>query len=155
MTSIYAKSRDNARTPMQWDGSANAGFTAGEPWIEVNENYRQINAETEMADPDSVFRFYQKLIALRKEYPVIVDGKFTLLFPEDEQIFAYTRSSKDSQLLVLANFSGKEASCSLPEMWAEGQVLACNYEKENSAGEGEWKRGHLRPYEAVMVLCQK
>lgn len=155
MTSIYAKSRDNARTPMQWDGSANAGFTAGEPWIEVNENYRQINAEAEMADPDSVFRFYQKLIALRKEYPVIVDGKFTLLFPEDEKVFAYTRSNGDSQLLVLANFSGTEVSCPLPEMWAEGQVLACNYEKESGAGEEAWKSGHLRPYEAVMVLCQK
>ena len=108
-----------------------------------------------MADPDSVFRFYQKLIALRKEYPVIVDGKFTLLFPEDEKVFAYTRSNGDSQLLVLANFSGTEVSCPLPEMWAEGQVLACNYEKESGAGEEAWKSGHLRPYEAVMVLCQK
>ena len=155
LEAIAYKSRDNARTPMQWDGSANAGFTAGEPWIEVNENYRQINAEAEMADPDSVFRFYQKLIALRKEYPVIVDGKFTLLFPEDEKVFAYTRSNGDSQLLVLANFSGTEVSCPLPEMWAEGQVLACNYEKESGAGEEAWKSGHLRPYEAVMVLCQK
>ena len=157
MASIYAKSRDNARTPMQWDDSRCAGFTAGEPWIEVNPNYREINAAAQMADPDSVFRFYQKLVALRKEYPVFVDGRFELLFPEDEKIFAYTRTSGDTRLLVLANFSGEDAVCDLPKEWAEGQVLihSCAGEDKEAGGRRGWKQGRLQPYEALMVLSGK
>ena len=157
MASIYAKSRDNARTPMQWDDSRCAGFTAGEPWIEVNPNYREINAAAQLADPDSVFRFYQRLVALRKEYPVFVDGRFELLFPEDEQIFAYTRTSGDTRLLVLANFSGEDAVCDLPKEWAEGQVLihSCAGEDKEAGGRSGWKQGRLQPYEALMVLSGK
>ncbi len=90
---IYARSRDNARTPMQWSAGANAGFTTGTPWIAVNPNYTEINAEEERKDPDSVYHFYQKLIRLRKTHPVFVDGKFDLLLPEDERIFAYIRQT--------------------------------------------------------------
>lgn len=86
MKSIYAKGRDNARTPMQWDDSANAGFTTGTPWIKVNDNYDKINAKSQVGDPDSIFSCYKKLVQLRKDYPVFVDGKFTLLLEDDENI---------------------------------------------------------------------
>ncbi len=144
MKSIYARGRDNARTPMQWDGSANAGFTAGTPWIEVNPNYTTINAREELEDQDSVFYFYQKLIRLRKEYPVFVDGKFELLMPEDEKIFAYTRTNGDSRMLVCANFSGEQAECPLLAEWVDAEVLIHNYP-------GEWSK-KLRPYEAVILI---
>ena len=153
MASIYARSRDNARTPMQWDDGENAGFTEKEPWIGVNPNYREINAAAQMADPDSVFRFYQRLVALRKEYPVFVDGRFELLFPEDEKIFAYTRTSGRTRLLVLANFSKENASCALPEEWRDAQVLVHNCTAELDPATGKtWRDGALRPYEAVIAL---
>ena len=153
MASIYARSRDNARTPMQWDDGENAGFTEKEPWIGVNPNYREINAAAQMADPDSVFRFYQRLVALRKEYPVFVDGRFELLFPEDEKIFAYTRTSGRTRLLVLANFSKENASCALPEEWRDAQVLVHNCTADLDPATGKtWRDGALRPYEAVIVL---
>ena len=153
MASIYARSRDNARTPMQWDDGENAGFTEKEPWIGVNPNYREINAAAQMADPDSVFRFYQRLVALRKEYPVFVDGRFELLFPEDEKIFAYTRTSGRTRRLVLANFSKENASCALPEEWRDAQVLVHNCTAELDPATGKtWRDGALRPYEAVIAL---
>ena len=145
MASIYAKGRDNARTPMQWDESRHAGFTKGTPWIAVNPNYREINAAREMADPDSVFRYYQKLIRLRKEYPVFADGVFSLLLEEDEQIFAYTRTDEESELLVWANFTDRLAQCIWPEEWKEAEVLLSNYDSSMKANE-------LRPYETVMMI---
>lgn len=145
MASIYAKGRDNARTPMQWDESRHAGFTKGTPWIAVNPNYREINAAREMADPDSVFRYYQKLIRLRKEYPVFADGVFSLLLEEDEQIFAYTRTDEESELLVWANFTDRPAQCTWPEEWKEAEVLLSNYDSSMKANE-------LRPYETVMLI---
>lgn len=145
MASIYAKGRDNARTPMQWDESRHAGFTKGTPWIAVNPNYREINAAREMADPDSVFRYYQKLIRLRKEYPVFADGVFSLLLEEDEQIFAYTRTDEESELLVWANFTDRPAKCTWPEEWKEAEVLLSNYDSSMKANE-------LRPYETVMMI---
>ena len=145
MASIYAKGRDNARTPMQWDESRHAGFTKGTPWVAVNPNYREINAAREMADPDSVFRYYQKLIRLRKEYPVFADGVFSLLLEEDEQIFAYTRTNEESELLVWANFTDRPAQCTWPEEWKEAEVLLSNYDSSMKANE-------LRPYETVMMI---
>ena len=145
MASIYAKGRDNARTPMQWNESRHAGFTKGTPWIAVNPNYREINAAREMADPDSVFRYYQKLIRLRKEYPVFADGVFSLLLEEDEQIFAYTRTDEESELLVWANFTDRPAQCTWPEEWKEAEVLLSNYDSSMKANE-------LRPYETVMMI---
>lgn len=144
MRSVYAKSRDNARTPMQWSADAHGGFTKGEPWIAVNPNYTQINAETERNDPDSVFAFYKKLIRLRKEHPVFVDGKFELLLPEDEQIFAYTRTDKETKMLVCANFTGGPAACPLIREWEDGETLIHNYEGAVS--------DELKPYEAVMII---
>lgn len=153
MKSIYAKSRDNARTPMQWDDSANAGFTEGTPWIEVNPNYTEMNAKQEREDQNSVFHFYQTLIRLRKQYPVFVDGNFTLLFPDDEKIFSYIRENEEEKLLVLANFSDETVSCILPSGWEKGEVLLCSYDR--SAGEKPAADGKLRPYETYMILLKK
>lgn len=145
MESIYAKGRDNARTPMQWSGKANAGFTTGTPWLGVNPNYTEINAEDELADADSVFYYYQKLIRLRKEYAVFVDGEFELLMEEDEQIFAYTRTNEDTKLLVCANFSERMAVCPVLEEWKEAETLIQNYEDV-------CRDGQMRPYEALIKI---
>ncbi|MDO5540158.1 MAG: alpha-glucosidase [Eubacteriales bacterium] len=123
---IAYKSRDNARTPMQWDDSENAGFSTGKPWIMVNPNYREINVEKELADEDSVFYFYQKLISLRRRSQwsdVIVYGDYELLLPEDEAVFAYTRKLGEQKLLVLCNLSDKDVTVALPE-GAAGEVKA-------------------------------
>ena len=115
MKSIYAKGRDNARTPMQWDDSANAGFTTGRPWIKVNDNYKDINAKSQVDDPDSIFNCYRRLIELRKEYPVFVDGEYRLLLEDDESIFAYERKNADQTLLVVCNFFGETVDMPLAE----------------------------------------
>lgn len=143
MKSIYARSRDNARTPMQWNDGRNAGFTDGTPWFALNPNYTEINAENALEDKNSVFYYYQKLILLRKEYQVFLDGSFTLLLPEDEKIFAYVRKNEDSELLVCVNFTDEELS--LPEAckWHDGELLIHNYDGELGS--------ELRPYEAFMV----
>lgn len=142
MRSIRARGRDNARTPMQWTAGENAGFTTGTPWLPVNENHRFLNAEAELADPDSVFHYYRRLIALRKQYDVFRDGRFTLLCPEDPQIFAYTRDTDTAHLLVVCNFSGAEAAFSLPEAFRHAETLIANY-----PGEPE----PLRPWEAKIL----
>lgn len=145
MESIYAKGRDNARTPMQWDGSRNAGFTEGTPWIGVNSNYTEINAEQQLQDKDSVFRYYQKLIRLRKEHEIFVKGDFTLLLPENESIFAYVREYQGQKLLVAANFTDQEVSFEISEQWKEAKTLIHNYKEEASGRK-------LRPYEAFIKL---
>ncbi len=143
MCSIHAKSRDNARTPMQWDGGENAGFTAGIPWIRVNSNYREINAAAQLEDEDSVFQCYRTLICLRKEYPVFVEGEFQMLLEEDETIFAYTRTDQDSQLLVICNFYDKTVNVPLEEQAFAGKLLISNYKDVE-------RKMVLRPYEARM-----
>lgn len=145
MKSIYAKSRDNARTPMQWDASENAGFTTGTPWIKVNPNYTTINAASQVNDPDSIFSYYKKLVHLRKEYAVFVDGRFTMLLSEDENIFAYTRENEDSKLVVVCNFFDKTLPMPLKEEVEGMELLLGNY--------GEAKEAEiLKPYEARMYL---
>ena len=143
LRSIYAKGRDNARTPMQWNGQENAGFTTGTPWLPVNPNYTSINAEAALADPDSVFWYYKKLIALRKEYPVFVEGDFTLLEEEHPQLFVYRRSTKNEQILVVCNFSGTDVSWSLPGEWTTAEVLISNYPDQ--------VQKTLRPWEAMIL----
>lgn len=139
--SIYARSRDNARTPMQWDDTDNAGFSTGKPWFTVNPNYREINAAAALADPDSVFHYYRKLISLRKTYPVFRDGSFALVDEGNEQVFAYTRASSDESLLVVCNFTPQEIAFQIPEEYTD--CILCNY------GTPDQK---LRPYEARMYL---
>ena len=142
MASIYARSRDNARTPMQWTAGENAGFTDGTPWMPVNPNHDHIHAEAALADPDSVFHHYRKLIELRKTYNVFRDGEFTLLCPEDEKVFAYTRDTEEEHLLVVCNFTGETLDFDAPERFRGAEMLIGNYHSENE---------HLRPYEAVML----
>ena len=142
LNSIYAKGRDNARTPMQWDDSPNAGFTAGTPWLKVNPNYTAINARAELADPDSVFHYYRRLIALRKQYPVFVEGDFTLLEAEHPRLFVYRRAWQGEELLVVCNFGGEATAWQLPREWEDAQVLLSNYPPHT---------GDLRPWEAKLL----
>ena len=136
-------SRDNARTPMQWDDSRNAGFTDGTPWINVNPNYKEINAKTAVADPDSVFHYYQELIKLRHTLPVIVYGKFQGLLDDSETIYAYERHLDGQVLTVACNFTDQEQDCTLFDDLA-GEELISNYK--------EHKAGKLQPYEARVIL---
>ena len=138
-------SRDNARTPVQWDDSQSAGFTTGTPWMPVNPNYKEINAKAELQDPQSVFYYYQKLIQLRKEYPVVVYGKYQLLLPDDPDLFVYTRELEQEKLLVVCNFSGKEQSLQLPEEFVNGKCLISNL-----PGQYDQQQVQLKPYEAFV-----
>ncbi|EGQ7928444.1 TPA: alpha-glucosidase [Vibrio vulnificus] len=130
MDAIHENSRDNARTPMQWSASPNGGFSQAEPWIEVNPNYPEINVEQALADSDSIFYHYQKLIELRKQHPAIVYGDFTPLFAEHDSVFAYVRSHQDEQLLVINNFSDQDVSLELPDNLQNKEVncLIYNYD---------------------------
>ena len=146
MRSIHARSRDNARTPMQWTAGENAGFTTGKAWMPLNPNYMEINAEAALADPDSVFHYYRKLIELRKRYDVFRSGTFTLLNPEDEKTFVYTRDTRVEHMLVAANFTGETLPFEIPEGYRVAEKLIGNYE-------GVCDR--LRPYEAMILYCEK
>ena len=142
MASIRARSRDNARTPIQWTAGENAGFTTGKPWMPVNPNYTEINAEAAMADPDSVFHYYRQLIELRKTYEVFRSGTFTLLCPEDEKIFAYTRDTEQEHLLVVCNFTDETLDFHAPKNFRGAKMLLNNYREDSH---------RLRPYESVML----
>ena len=146
MESIWRRGRDNARTPMQWTNGENAGFTTGKPWLKVNPNHDTINAQAALADPESIFHYYRKLINLRKTYDVFRDGSFTLLCPEDEHVFAYTRDTEQESLLVICNFTGENQSFTVPEDYADAEVLLSNYPD---------KTDMLRPYEAMMLYRKK
>lgn len=147
MTSIYAKGRDNARTPMQWDDSKQAGFTDRTPWIKVNPNYQVINAKNEFKDRNSIFHYYKKLILLRKNHEVIVKGKFDLLLPEHPDLFVYTRTLEKTVLLVIANFHGEKIPFSMPtEYQGTKECLISNYIKQEDS--------YLQPYEAAMYLLK-
>ena len=147
MKCLMLRSRDNARTPMQWDTSAGAGFTTGKPWIKVNPNYRQINAADQLKDPDSVFHYYQKLIRLRKEMDIIVYGEFEALYRDHDQIFAYIRKLESEKLLTVCNFSAQEAEMELPETFAEGaQCLITNMGRKVFD-----RKIILNPYEAFVL----
>lgn len=136
-------SRDNARTPMQWDDSRNAGFTTGTPWINVNPNYPKINAQAAVADPDSVFHYYQELIRLRHTLPFIVYGKFEGLLEDSETIYAYRRLLDGQVLTVACNFTDQEQACDLCEDPAAMELIS-NYKTH--------KTGTLQPYEARVIL---
>ena len=145
MEAIYARGRDNARTPMQWTAGENAGFTTGTPWLPVNENHNQVNAEAELADPDSVFHYYQKLIALRKEYDIFRDGWFELLDPDNEKVFAYTRDTETAHMLVVCNFTAETLDWKLPWNYRGAKKLIGNYPDDFEI---------LRPYEAYICYYE-
>lgn len=143
---IRRKGRDNARTPMQWSTTPNAGFTTGEPWLVVNPNYREINADDQVGRDDSVFACYQTLIRLRKELPVLVNGSYEPLLEEDEHLFAYRRDDGEHRLLVVCNFFGEAVPDPLTEEEKGGRLLLSSY---SDAGDDP---SMLRPYEARMLL---
>jgi oligo-1,6-glucosidase len=140
-------SRDNARSPVQWDGSPHAGFTTGTPWFPVHPNHSEVNAERAVADPDSVFHHYRRLIELRHSEPVVADGDFTMLLADNPAIYAFTRSLDGVTLLVVANFTGEEQKVTgLPEAerWAGAELLLGNYP------DAEATPLVLRPWEATV-----
>ena len=147
MYAIRAKARDNARTPMQWNAEKNAGFTEGTPWYRVNPNYKEINVEQALADPESVFYHYQKLIQLRKEHDIMVYGTYQLLFPEDEDLYIYTRTLEEEKWLIVCNFHEKTRKFRCKRA---GQVMLSNY-ADTPATE---KIAELRPYEAVIYQME-
>ena len=147
LAAIHAKGRDNARTPVQWDAGPNAGFTRGTPWIRVNPNHEAINARDALADPDSVFHYYRRLIALRKTNPVLVYGRYRLILAEHPQIYAYLRTLYDDRLLVVCNFGSGTPIFELPPEVdvARARLLIANYPVDADAPVASIP---LRPYEA-------
>jgi oligo-1,6-glucosidase len=144
---VHAKSRDNARTPMQWDDRQHAGFTTGTPWIKANPNYKEINVANALADPNSVFYYYQKLIRLRKENPVVVYGTYDLILGSHEEIYAFTRTLNGERLLVILNFSRNTPVFHLPEniTYGSAELLIGNYAVDVNQ---DIHQITLRPYEA-------
>lgn len=147
MNTIYIKGRDNARTPMQWDASANAGFTSGTPWIAVNPNYTEINAEQAVSDPHSIYHYYKRLIATRKANLVLVYGEFEELLADSEEFYAYTRTLEEDRALIVLNFTGEEQEFLLPSHvhYAGYDLLISNYEVDSAQDISCFT---ARPYEA-------
>ena len=146
LAAISYKGRDNARTPMQWDDSAYAGFSTAEPWIMVNPNYTKINAKDQVSREDSVFKYYQKLIKLRHESDLIVYGTYDLILDDDKDIYAYTRTLEDKKLVVYCNFSANTREVEVPAEFTDGKILISNYTDAKAD-----KKITLRPYEAVVI----
>ena len=146
MESIYAKGRDNARTPMQWDTSRNAGFTNGMPWLSVNQNFKEINVEQALKDTDSIFYHYKKLIEIRKANDVIIYGDYELLSPSDSNIFAYERSLKGDKIIIVCNFYDQHVEFSYPYDYQKAELIISN---EVNPGM-DLKTLQLRPYEATV-----
>lgn len=145
---IQAKSRDNSRTPMQWDNSANAGFTTGTPWLKAGKSYPEINVENEMQGP--IFTFYQKLIALRKELPIIAEGSYRPVYEDSQQVYAFERQLGDEKLLVLNNFYPDPITIDILPEYQNGEVLLSNYEETQTA-----EVVTLRPYESLAIIVNK
>jgi oligo-1,6-glucosidase len=139
-------SRENGRTPFQWDTTKNAGFTTGNPWLKVNPNYNIINAETQEKDPNSTLNYFRALVQLRKKEPVLVYGKYTLLDRENPNVFAYTRELKEKKVLVLLNFSDKQSSFNIEILTSKSKIILDNYTNTKNL-----KKHILRPYEAVII----
>ncbi|MGN7174648.1 glycoside hydrolase family 13 protein [Cytobacillus sp. SAFR-174] len=149
LNAIYAKGRDNARTPMQWDSSRHGGFTEGTPWIKVNPNYKDINVEKAMENPDSVFHYYKKLIELRKKNEIIIYGKYNLILDHHPEVYAYTRTLGNQTLLVMCNFYGGNTEAELPaDLQGEKfESLIGNYKDIQIS-----RTMKLRPYETQVLL---
>jgi len=147
MAAIHAKGRDNARTPMQWDTRAHAGFTTGTPWIKVNPNYDHINVEQAQADPNSIFHYYRRLIDLRRQYPIMVYGSYELLLEAHEQIYAFLRRLHDERWLVILNFTADVPVFALPSTirFSQHELIVGNYPTDPRADPRLFR---LQPYEA-------
>lgn len=146
---LAQRSRDDGRTPMQWDSSPNAGFTSGTPWIGVADNYKSINAAAQTSDADSIYSFYKAMVRLRKEHRVISEGKIEFLYPDNTDLLAYRRydSADKEELLVLCNLTEQEIHAELPDAWATAEKLIGNYADNPSET--------LRPYECVVLHTTK
>jgi oligo-1,6-glucosidase len=149
LRSLAARSRDNARAPMHWDDGPQAGFSAGTPWIDVNPNHAIINAAAAEADPDSVFHHYRRLIMLRHSEPVVVRGRFELLLPDHDQLWAFTRTLDHDRLLVLANCSSAPIRLPVGELpgWSGATILISTH--------GEPAAGELRPWESLVLRLRE
>lgn len=141
---IQAKSRDNSRIPMQWDASENAGFSTGTPWLKSGKSYKDINVENEIQGP--IFTFYQDLIRLRKEMPIISEGSYKPAFEDSKQVYAFERQFEDQKLLVLNNFYAKEVEIDLPAVYQNGQILISNYEDAEVS-----EKILLKPYQTLAI----
>ncbi|HGP8679294.1 TPA: alpha,alpha-phosphotrehalase [Streptococcus pneumoniae] len=141
---IQAKSRDNSRIPMQWDASENAGFSTGTPWLKAGKSYKYINVENEIQGP--IFTFYQDLIRLRKEMPIISEGSYKPAFEDSKQVYAFERQFEDQKLLVLNNFYAKEVGIDLPAVYQNGQILISNYEDAEVS-----EKILLKPYQTLAI----
>ena len=152
---LKQKSRDNSRTPVQWNATKHAGFTSGTPWIETARNYQEINAEKALKDSNSIFSHYQKLIKLRKEYDVITEGEYQPISNQDDAVFAYLRTSGTEQVLVINNFFGKEHTFVLPDHLHlevdDSEMLLSNYEDSTALGQDIL----LRPYESIVYYLKR
>ena len=153
MASIHAVGRDNARTPMPWDSGQHAGFTSGQPWIALNPDCSNINAQAAQLNPDSVFHHYRKLVALRQQWPIFREGRFELLAPEDPQVCAYVRHWGKQTLFVVANMSVHVATMAWPQSVSSAQVM-CLLASPSEANHLWGQALHLQPYEALMLLCE-
>ena len=151
LEAVYARGRDNARTPMHWSNTKNAGFTEGTPWIALNPNYPDINAEAAEADPNSVWHHYRHVFALRKALPVVRDGTFTLLHAEHPTLFSYVRDDGNSRLLVIGHFSDRPERYELPTEFLDGEVLSNNHPALDHDGPETLQ---LRPYQAVVLRAR-
>lgn len=147
MQVIWKNGRDNSRTPMQWSAEEQAGFTSGKPWLKVNPNYKEINVEKEIRDPDSIYHYYKKLIRLRKENPVAVYGAYDLILPRHKHIYAYTRTLGKETLMIITNLFAEETTFNLPEgiKYTTKDLLLANYPAEP---EDSIRKLPLRPYES-------
>ncbi|MZK51019.1 alpha,alpha-phosphotrehalase [Clostridium beijerinckii] len=147
---LKAKSRDNSRTPVQWDDSENAGFTKGEPWIPVSSEYKRINVEQALKDEDSIFYHYQKLIRLRKDYEVISNGSIKFILEENNKVLSYVRNLGDATVLVINNFYGESAKVEIPDEYAnksaKSKILISNYKDSSVLN----KELNLRPFESIV-----
>ena len=146
---LAQRSRDDSRTPMQWDSSPNAGFTSGTPWIGVADNYKSINAAAQTSDADSIYSFYKAMVRLRKEHRVISEGKIEFLYPDNTDLLAYRRygSADKEELLVFCNLTEQEIHAELPDAWTTAEKLVGNYADNPSET--------LRPYECVVLHTTK
>jgi oligo-1,6-glucosidase len=147
LAALRNSSRDNARTPMQWDDAENAGFTTGTPWIAVNPNHEEINVQSEIADDDSVFHHYRRLIELRRTEPAVAHGDFHMLLADHDQVYAFTRGYGTTELLVLANFFGEPDTIEVPDAnrWQDAELLLGNYPVDAAQ---DLQHLALRPWEA-------
>jgi len=139
-------SRDNSRTPFQWDNTQNSGFTTGTPWLKVNPDYKTVNVTAQEKDPNSVLNYFRRLVQIRKNEPTLVYGKYTLLDNENPEVFAYSRDLNGKKMLVLLNFSDKMASFNLGIALNQSTIVLDNY-----SNTGKIKNNTLRPYEAVIL----